>query len=157
MDASLEVGYDYAVGNNFVLTPFGKLALRRWSFDGFTEDSAGGIALVVDKASKSILSPTLGVKFTGALAANSTGFQLRPYAKLAYTFQGDINSERTVRYVGGGSNFTLRGVDPDAYGLAELGIDASLNNRLNVFFGGGFTFAGQNKSSQVQGGVTMKF
>lgn len=157
LDASLEVGYDFAVGGNFVLTPFGEVALRRWSFDSFTEEDGGGIALSVDNASKSVFSPTLGVKFTGVLAANSSGFQIRPYGKLAYTFQGDINSTRTVRYVGGGSDFTLRGVDPDAYGLAELGLDASLSNRLNVFFGGGLTFAGQNKSKQIQGGVSMKF
>lgn len=157
LDASLEVGYDFAVGGNFVLTPFGELAIRRWSFDSFTEEAGGGIALSVDKASKSVLNPTLGVKFTGTLAANSSGFQVRPYGKLAYTFQGDINSERNVRFVGGGNDFTLRGVHPDAYGQAELGLDASLNNRLNVFFGGGFTFGGHNKSQQVQGGVSMKF
>lgn len=157
VDASLEVGYDFAIGGNFVVTPFGEVALRRWSFDRFTEENGGGIALSVDKSSKSVFSPTLGVKFTGALAANSSGFQIRPYGKLAYTFQGDINSTRTVRYVGGGNDFTLRGVDPDAYGLAELGLDASLSNRLNVFFGGRLTFAGQNKSKQIQGGVSMKF
>ena len=157
IDASLEVGYDFAVGGNFVLTPFGEVALRRWSFDRFTEEDGGGVALSVDGASKSVFSPTLGVKVTGVLAANSSGFQIRPYGKIAYTFQGDINSDRTVRFVGGGNDFTLRGVDPDSYGLAEFGLEASLNNRLNVFLGGGLTFAGQNKSNHVQGGVSVKF
>lgn len=157
LDASLEVGYDYTLGNNFVVTPFGELGLRRSSFEGFTENNGGGIALDVDKSSKSVFSPVLGVKLTGVIAANSSGFQLRPYGKLAYTFQGDINSTRTVRYVGGGNDFTLRGVDPDSFGLAELGVDATVNNRLNVFVGGGFNFGGQNKASHVQGGVSIKF
>lgn len=155
-DASLELGYDFAAGNGLVVTPYGKLALRRWSMNGFTEEGGAGIGLNVDDASKTVFSPVIGVK-AGALLGDVEGVAYRPYAKVQYSFQGNIGSERTVQYVGGGNAFTLKGVDPDGHGLIELGIDASVNKRVNLFLSGGYGFGGHNSLAQIRGGISFGF
>ena len=155
-DASLELGYDFAAGNGLVVTPYGKLALRRWSMNGFTEEGGAGIGLNVDDASKTVFSPVIGVK-AGALLGDVEGVAYRPYAKVQYSFQGNIGSERTVQYVGGGNAFTLKGVDPDGHGLIELGIDASVNRRVNLFLSGGYGFGGHNSLAQIRGGISFGF
>ena len=155
-DASLELGYDIASGSGLVVTPYGKLALRRWSMNGFTEEGGAGIGLHVDDASKTVFSPIIGVK-AGALLGDVEGIAYRPYAKVQYSFQGDIGSDRTVQYVGGGSAFRLKGVDPDGSGLIELGVDASVNKRVNLFLSGGYGFGGHNSLGQLRGGISFGF
>lgn len=155
-DASLELGYDFAAGNGLVVTPYGKLALRRWSMNGFTEEGGAGIGLRVDDASKTVFSPIIGVK-AGALLGDVEGVAYRPYAKVQYSFQGNIGSDRTVQYVGGGNAFNLKGVDPDGHGLIELGIDASVNKRVNLFLSGGYGFGGHNSLAQIRGGISFGF
>ncbi|WP_097092478.1 autotransporter domain-containing protein [Novosphingobium sp. Chol11] len=155
-DASLELGYDFAAGNGLVVTPYGKLALRRWSMNGFTEEGGAGIGLRVDDASKTVFSPVIGVK-AGALLGDVEGVAYRPYAKVQYSFQGNIGSDRTVQYVGGGNAFNLKGVDPDGHGLIELGIDASVNKRVNLFLSGGYGFGGHNSLAQIRGGISFGF
>ncbi len=155
-DASLELGYDFAAGNGLVVTPFGKLALRRWSMNGFTEEGGAGIGLHVDDASKTVFQPVIGVK-AGALLGDAEGIAYRPYAKVQYSFQGNIGSDRTVQYVGGGNAFRLDGVDPDGHGLVELGIDASVNKRVNLFLSGGYGFGGHNSLGQIRGGISFGF
>ncbi|HEX7875842.1 MAG TPA: autotransporter outer membrane beta-barrel domain-containing protein, partial [Sphingobium sp.] len=156
LDASIELGYDFAAGGSLVVTPYGKLALRRWSMDGFTEEGGAGIGLRVDNASKTVFSPVLGVK-AGALLGDAEGIAYRPYAKVQYSFQGNIGSDRTVQYVGGGNAFRLKGVDPDGHGLIELGVDASVNKRVGLFLSGGYGFGGHNSLSQVRGGINFAF
>lgn len=155
-DASLELGYDFAAGGNLVVTPYGKLALRRWSMNGFTEEGGAGIGLRVDDAAKTVFSPILGVK-AGALLGDANGIAYRPYAKVQYSFQGNIGSDRTVQYLGGGDAFRLKGVDPDGHGLIELGLDASVNKKLGLFLSGGYGFGGHNSLAQVRGGLNFAF
>ena len=155
-DASLELGYDIASGSGLVVTPYGKLALRRWSMNGFTEEGGAGIGLHVDDASKTVFSPIIGVK-AGALLGDAEGIAYRPYAKVQYSFQGNIGSDRTVQYVGGGNAFRLKGVDPDGSGLIELGVDASVNKRVNLFLSAGYGFGGHNSLAQVRGGISFGF
>ncbi|MFC3430878.1 autotransporter domain-containing protein [Sphingobium fuliginis] len=156
LDASLELGYDFAARSGLVVTPYGKLALRRWSMNGFTEEGGAGIGLKVDHASKTVFSPVLGVK-AGALLGDADGIAYRPYAKVQYSFQGSIGSDRTVQYLGGGDAFRLKGVDPDGNGLIELGVDASVNKRVNLFVSGGYGFGGHNSLGQVRGGISFGF
>ncbi|KMS51535.1 hypothetical protein V474_04665 [Novosphingobium barchaimii LL02] len=156
VDASIELGYDFAAGGSLVVTPYGKLALRRWSMNGFTEEGGAGIGLRVDDASKTVFSPVLGVK-AGALLGDADGIAYRPYAKVQYSFQGNIGSDRTVQYLGGGDAFRLKGVDPDGNGLIELGVDASVNKRVNLFLSGGYGFGGHNTLGQVRGGISFGF
>lgn len=156
LDASIELGYDVAAGGNLVMTPYGKLALRRWSMNGFTEEGGAGIGLRFDNASKTVFSPVLGVK-AGALLGDADGVAYRPYAKVQYSFQGNIGSDRTAQYMGGGNTFRLKGVDPDGHGLVELGIDASINKRVNLFLSGGYGFGGHNSVGQVRSGISFGF
>ncbi|WP_327753182.1 autotransporter outer membrane beta-barrel domain-containing protein [Sphingobium sp. SJ10-10] len=156
LDASIELGYDFSAGGSLVVTPYGKLALRRWSMNGFTEEGGAGIGLRVEDASKTVFSPVLGVK-AGALLGDADGIAYRPYAKVQYSFQGNIGSDRTVQYLGGGDAFRLKGVDPDGNGLIELGVDASVNKRVNLFLSGGYGFGGHNSIGQVRGGISFGF
>ena len=154
-DGSIQVGYDFKTNGNLVVTPFGELALRHWSMDGFTETGGAGIGLAVDKASKTVFNPTFGVKLGASIEGGA--FTLKPYGKLSYTFQGNMGNERTVRYLGGGNSFTLEGVDPDGFGKIEAGIEALMNDKLGVFFGVGYGFGGQQNVGRVQGGINVNF
>jgi len=154
-DGSIQIGYDFETNGNLVVTPFGELALRHWSMDGFTETGGAGIGLAVDKASKTVFNPTFGVKLGASIEGSA--FTLKPYGKLSYTFQGNMGNERTVRYLGGGNSFTLAGVDPDGFGKIEAGIEALMNDKLGVFFGVGYGFGGQQNVGRVQGGINVNF
>src|SRR3546814_10226783 len=81
------------------IVPFGELAIRHWSTKGFTEEGGAGLGLKVEGDSKSVFEPTLGVRFA-TVATQTEAFTLRPYASLAYTFQGDAGTTRTVGYLG---------------------------------------------------------
>lgn len=155
-DAALELGYDMQAGGNLVVTPFGKLAARHWSMNGFTEEGGAGIGLNVKGASKTVFNPVLGVK-AGALMGDPEKVAFRPYGKLQYTFQGNVGNRRTVQYLGGGDAFQLRGVDPSGFGLVELGIDATVNKRVGLFLSGGLGFGGRNSSGQVRAGISFGF
>lgn len=155
-DAALELGYDMQAGGNLVVTPFGKLAARHWSMNGFTEEGGAGIGLNVKGASKTVFNPTLGVK-AGALLGDPEKVAYRPYAKVQYTFQGDVGNRRTVQYLGGGDAFQLRGVDPNGSGLVELGIDATVNKRVGLFLSGGLGFGGHTSSGQIRAGISFGF
>ncbi|WP_257540409.1 autotransporter outer membrane beta-barrel domain-containing protein [Sphingobium sp. CFD-1] len=155
-DAALELGYDMQAGGNLVVTPFGKLAARHWSMNGFTEEGGAGIGLNVKGASKTVFNPVLGVK-AGALLGDPEKVAYRPYGKLQYTFQGNVGNRRTVQYLGGGDDFQLRGVDPNGSGLIELGIDATVNKRVGLFLSGGLGFGGHTSSGQVRAGISFGF
>src|SRR3546814_7646576 len=60
-------------------------------------------------------------------------FTLRPYASLAYTFQGDAGTTRTVGYLGDpdGNTFALKGVDPKGYATVAAGLSTSVADKVN--------------------------
>lgn len=155
LDASLEVGYDFELGQAAV-TPYGKLALRRVSFNGITEENGGGLGLTVDGFSKSIFSPTLGVRIGGEFAPNDT-ITVRPFIRGAFTFQGDVGASRGVGYRAGGDRFVLTGVRPDDFGSIDLGVDTNLGSGLNLFVNGGYSFGGGNKVTSIRGGLNFRF
>lgn len=155
LDASLEVGYDYRAGS-LTVTPYGKLVLRRSSLEGFTETGAGAFSLDVDGRKKTVFSPVVGVK-VGTETELSDTVTLRPFARASYTFQGNLPNDVSVRYVGGGDSFVLRGVEPDSFGAVEAGVEAKMAERLNLFFSGSQTFGGDNKVTGLRGGVTFQF
>lgn len=155
LDASLEVGYDFELGQAAV-TPYGKLALRRVSFNGITEENGGGLGLTVDGFSKSIFSPTLGVRIGGDFAPNDT-ITVRPFIRGAFTFQGDVGASRGVGYRAGGDRFILTGVRPDDFGSIDLGVDTNLGSGLNLFVNGGYSFGGGNKVTSIRGGLNFRF
>lgn len=155
LDASLELGYDYRAGS-LTVTPYGKLVLRRSSLEGFTETGAGAFSLDVEGRKKTVFSPVIGVKI-GTETELSDTVTLRPFARASYTFQGNLPNDVSVRYVGGGDSFVLRGVEPDSFGAVEAGFEAKMAERLNLFFSGSQTFGGDNKVTGLRGGVTFQF
>jgi hypothetical protein len=62
-----------------------------------------------------------------------------------------------VQYLAGGNSFQLFGSDPDGHGLIELGVDASVNNRVGIFLSRATTFSGQQKVGRIQGGFDIRF
>ncbi|HEV7312242.1 autotransporter outer membrane beta-barrel domain-containing protein [Sphingopyxis sp.] len=154
-DVSLEAGYDYRTGS-VTITPYGKLVLRRTSLEGFTETGAGAFSLDVEGRKKTVFSPVLGVKL-GTETELSDSVTLRPFARASYTFQGNLPSDITARYVGGGDAFILKGAEPDSFGMIEAGFEAKVADRLNLFFTGSQTFGGDNKVTGLRGGVTFQF
>lgn len=154
-DVSLEAGYDYRTGS-VTITPYGKLVLRRTSLEGFTETGAGAFSLDVEGRKKTVFSPVLGVKL-GTETELSDSVTLRPFARASYTFQGNLPSDITARYVGGGDAFILKGAEPDSFGMIEAGFEAKVADRLNLFFTSSQTFGGDNKVTGLRGGVTFQF
>ncbi len=155
-NAAVEVGYDFAAGD-FVLTPFGKVAGRRWSRDAITEIGGGGVGVNIAEQAETVFLPEVGARFTAALGDASGGFRLRPYGKVSYTFQGDIGSEFTAQFQGGGNAFTLGGVDTEGFVTGELGLEAVVNNRFSVFLGGTYATGGDNEAARVSGGIDFRF
>jgi trimeric autotransporter adhesin len=157
-DASLEGGYNFQVGTNVVATPFAELAVRSWKMNSASEvgSGGGGVAVLVEEDSQSVFSPTIGGRIGGKFTTGQD-FVLMPHARLSYTFQGDIGSDRLVRMVGGGNSFSLRGVDPGGFGTIEAGLDTVLQGRFNLFVRGGYSFAGGTDISNVRGGISFDF
>ena len=126
------------------------------SFNGITEENGGGLGLTVDGFSKSIFSPTVGVRIGGEFAPNDT-ITVRPFIRGAFTFQGDVGASRGVGYRAGGDRFILTGVRPDDFGSIDLGVDTNLGSGLNRFVNGGYSFGGGNKVTSIRGGLNFRF
>lgn len=152
----LQGGYDFPIGMNVVATPFARIDLRHYSFDGFTEEGAGGIGLDVQSRSKTVLSPELGVKVAGDF---ETGLAtLRPELSVSYTFQGDVGARRDVAYLGDTSSvFRLEGVDPDGFFTIGAGLGAAIGERSTVFVRGSYSTGGGVKDANVGAGVKIGF
>lgn len=152
----LQGGYDFPIGMNVVATPFARVDLRHYSFDGFTEEGAGGIGLDVQSRSKTVLSPELGVKVAGDF---ETGLAtLRPELSVSYTFQGDVGARRNVAYLGDTSSvFRLEGVDPDGFFTIGAGLGAAIGERSTVFVRGSYSTGGGVKDANVGAGVKIGF
>jgi hypothetical protein len=157
-DAAIEGGYNFPIGGNFVATPYAELAVRSWQMNAATEDGSGGggVAVNVEDSSSSVFSPTIGGRIGGAFDTGNS-FVLLPHARLSYTFQGDVGSDRTVRLVGGGDSFTVQGVDPGGYGTIEAGLDSVVQGRFNLFARIGYSFSGGTDITSVRGGISFGF
>lgn len=159
LDAGLEAGYRFTVGNNWTITPFAKAAIRNWETNEAVEPDGsigGGFALRVDEASKSIFRPTLGARINGQFGS-AGGLLVRPLLNLSYTYQGDIGAIRTMRFAGGGDAFTVRGFSPDGFGTIETGVDTVVNSKLNMFVRGGYSFGGGNNAASIRAGLGFNF
>lgn len=155
LDASLEVGYDAALGN-MTVTPFGRVVFRSHHFDSFTEEGGAGIGLRADDYSDSWVVPTLGVKIGGSYEV-SEALTLRPFARLSYAFNTMPQSEREFEYLGGGDSFVLKGVEAGDYGQLTAGFEAATGNGFNVYVSGGYDFGANYSAGTVRAGVSIQF
>lgn len=156
-DGSLGVSYNFGQGD-VEIVPFGELAIRHWSTKGFTEEGGAGLGLKVEGDSKSVFEPTLGVRFA-TVATQTEAFTLRPYASLAYTFQGDAGTTRTVGYLGDpdGNTFALKGVDPKGYATVAAGLSTSVADKVNISLGGSYAFGSNNNVATIRSVIGIKF
>lgn len=151
----LRVEYAFPIGENAFAAPYGQVELRHYKFDGFTEQGAGAVNLVVDKASKTLFTPTLGVKFGTAF---ETGMAtLRPEATLSYSF-GDYQTNRNVAYLGNpDEQFRLQGVDPDGFFTGTLGLFADIGRNSGAFLRGSYSTGGDGSVAGLKAGVVLGF
>lgn len=152
---SLRAEYMVDFGGGWV-APFGQLSFRQFDFDGFTEEGAGAVSLIVDEADESVLTPTLGLR---AGTAFTTGLAtLRPELTVAYSFDDDDNSFRDVAFLGAPTNsFRLQGVDPDGYFTIGAGLFADIGTNSGAFVRGSYATGGNFDVASVNAGVTIGF
>ncbi|QAY76310.1 autotransporter outer membrane beta-barrel domain-containing protein [Sphingosinicella sp. BN140058] len=150
------VDYDLAVGTNLIATPFAKLELRNYDFDGFEEDGAEGIGLAVANRSKSVLSPELGLRLAGDWDLSKA--TVRPYAQVSYTFQGNVGGYRDVAFQGSPSNrFRLEGVDPEGFFNIGAGLNAALGGSSAAFIQGSYATGKSQSEAAIKAGLTIGF
>lgn len=157
LDGSIEIGGDIAKGP-VAVTPYAKLALRHWHMNGFDEVGGGAVALSVAEASKTVFNPTIGVRFSTEMV-NTETVSVRPFGRVSYTFQGDAGTFRTVRYLGDlntADTFEVQGVNPKGYATIEAGVATELSKKIELIFGGSYSFGSGNNVGQVQGALRFK-
>ncbi|KHK93579.1 hypothetical protein LK12_04890 [Novosphingobium malaysiense] len=156
-DGSVGVAYNLNYGG-FDVVPFGELALRHWHMNGFTEEGGAGLGLNVNSASKSVFEPTIGVRLT-TVASETEDFTIRPYGSLAYTFQGDAGTSRTVGYLGdpNANTFTLKGVNPKGYATVAAGLNTGIASKVNISVGGSYAFGSHNNVATIQSAIGIEF
>lgn len=152
---NLHAEYLLDFGGGWV-APFAQVELRKFKFDGFTEDGAGAVNLIVAEAKDTVVSPSLGLR---AGTAFETGMAtLRPELSLSYTFQGESESFRDVAYLGApGTSFRLQGIQPDDAFTIGAGLYADIGSNSGAFIRGGYTTGSNVKAASVNAGVTIGF
>ena len=149
---SVRVAYTIAMLPGMDFSPFARAEVRRYSFDGFTEAGAGAVSLAVDGRSKTVFTPELGARMSGSL-----GERIRPFAEASYLFQGDIGSDRQMRFTGGsGQNFTVVGVDPDHSIKGAVGVAVDVGAGT-LFVRGDYHAGGDQQVGSVRGGLLFSF
>ncbi|MBM6575965.1 autotransporter outer membrane beta-barrel domain-containing protein [Microvirga sp. SRT01] len=144
------VGYDVLL-NGMTVTPFGRVDLRHYDFEAFSERNAGGIGLAVASREKTVFNPEAGVRISG----DTGGF--RPFAEASYVFQGNVGNDRQVSFLGDRANsFRIEGVDPDGYARIGAGLMADLYG-ANFSLRGSYLTGGGNRAGEVSGAVTFRF
>lgn len=152
---TLHAEYTVDVGGGWI-APFGQLEFRKFDFDGFTEEGAGAVSLIVDEASDTVLSQRLGVRAGTSFETRMA--TLRPEMKVAYTFAGDGETFRDVAYLGApGTEFRLQGIMPDDYLTIGAGLYADIGPRSGAFLRGEYTTGDNVKVGSVNAGVTIGF
>ena len=154
--ANARIGYDYPLSDVFTATPFVAAELRTYDFEGFTEENAGGIGVIVEELDDSQFSPEIGVDFTGEL---ETGLAtLMPRLTLSYTFQGNLETAREFSYLGDQNNsFVLEGVDPDDYFTIQGALEAKIGDKSAAFLQATYITGQDRDGAAVGGGVRIGF
>lgn len=154
-NANLRAEYRFDFDSVFV-APFAQANLRKYDFDGFAEEGAGAIGLLVEDAGKTVFTPEVGLQ---AGTSFETGLAvIRPELTLSYAFQGNPDAFRNVSYLGApGQTFRLQGVDPDGYFLISGGLFADIGRGSSAFVGGSYGTGGGNDRASISAGVRIGF
>jgi hypothetical protein len=150
--ASIRAAYTVVMLPGIDFSPFARAEVRRYSFDGFTETGAGAVSLEVGRRSKTVFSPELGARMSGVV-----GWSIRPFAEASYVFQGDVGSDRDLRFIGAaGQSFAVEGVDPQDAIKGALGVAADIGPST-VFIRGDYRSGGDQQVGSVRGGLLFTF
>ena len=109
--ARAATGYHFYVGDGLtVITPTATLQYTDLHVDGYTEDGAGIVDLIVNKRDYEFLQSGLGVKIARDILFEQ-GEIMRPelHANWLHSFDDEIMSE-TAAFTGGGPAFTITGL-----------------------------------------------
>ena len=151
----LRAEYMFDFGGGWV-APFGQLSFRKFNLDGFTEEGAGSLGLVVEEADDTVLTPILGLRAGTTFDAGMA--TLRPELSLSYSFNDDNSSFRDVAYLGAPNNsFRLQGVEPEGYFTIGAGLFADIGANSGAFVRGSYATGGNVNVSSVNAGVTIGF
>ena len=151
----LRIEYMVPLGQAWV-APFGELSFRSFDFDGFTEEGAGAVSLVVEDADHTVFTPSLGVKVGGEFQSGLA--RLRPEASVSYTFSDDGKSFRDISYLGAPSvPFRLQGIEPDGFVTLEAGLFGDIGRNSGAFVRGSYATGGNVSVAGVNAGVVVGF
>ena len=133
--ANLKTGRDFALRNQYVMTPFASLTYIGNSIDSYTESNAGGLNLNVDSDQTNLLTGRIGSEL-GRTFATSEGSKIRPAVHLAYLY--DIiqdNQTATTSFIGTGTagSFDTNGINQSRSGFnAGLGVNLLTAGQLDL-------------------------
>jgi outer membrane autotransporter protein len=152
--ASLRVDYSIDINTGFELTPFARGEVRYFRFDGFDETGAGSIGLSVERRSKTVFTPEVGMRIGGS---PDNGSRIRPFAEGSYLLQGDPGTDRVMNFLGDGATvFRAEGVRPDDAIKAAVGVTADMS-RMTLFARADYASGGRQQVGSVRGGALFKF
>jgi outer membrane lipase/esterase len=129
--ARLSGGYDIDAGN-WTLGPIAALTYQRIEVNGYTESSGMSTAMNFSDQVRTSLIGTVGTRVSHPLGLASGMFV--PYAQLTYNhdYQGkDREVDARVASMPAGFSMPAYKADPN-YGELDLGVYATLNNRMKV-------------------------
>ncbi len=133
--ANLKAGRDFALRNQYLLTPFAALTYIGNSFEGYTENGAGGLNLHVDSDQTNLLTGRLGTEL-GKAFSTADGSKIRPSVHAAYLH--DLiqdNQTATTNFIGTGTagSFNTDGVNQSRDGFnAGVGVNLLTVGRLDL-------------------------
>jgi outer membrane autotransporter protein len=149
-----EVGYQFEVGQQGLITPLLGLGWTSVWTETFTENGAGGASLRVDEARFDSLATTLGVR--GSLALD--GWEPSLFLGWRHEFLDDHGEADVAFAQVPGSEWTVIGSDigSDA-GLVGVGLVAEISAQLEavVDYSGQFSGGGSNHTGSL--GIRLKF
>ena len=149
-----EVGYQFRVSDQALVTPLLGLGWTGVWTDDFTETGAGAANLKVDEASYDSLATTLGVR--GSLSLG--GFEPSLFLGWRHEFLDDHGEADLAFAAVPDSKWQVIGSDVGSdTGLVGVGVVAELSAQLEavVDYGGQFSGSGSNHSGSV--GLRLKF
>ena len=162
---SVELGYDWALSNTFILTPYARADGARLDQDGYTETVLSGgliVPMTVLPVDQDAARTILGARGTFDLNVGRRGAKLTANAGWAHEFETDraVGFTTTSSSLGSGTPVTFAGVatgaTPDANSVvAGANVEAPISNEARIFVGYNGNFASGQDSHAGEVGLRV--
>jgi hypothetical protein len=122
----LRAEYDYAIADNWYLTPFAAFSVSHAHSDAFVERGAPELGLEVDSDSDTVWSGRAGVELAGEMKLGANGgTTLRPFARAAVEVLDDGDWAARARFTGQGATDGFKASIrlPDTLGDVAVGVE----------------------------------